>query len=88
MQLNPSFAALLAGVLLTFSENVVAAPAKRQPTMITLPLKRVEQRSDVHPQIVCRIFKIGVAVLNFYPAIAPPTTHQPWRSSPRPNDWS
>jgi len=52
MQLNPLFAALLAGVLLTFSQHVVAAPAKRQPNMITLPLKRVEQRSDVHPQIL------------------------------------
>jgi hypothetical protein len=49
MQLKSSFAALLAGVLATI-QLVEAAPAT--PGMVTLPLKRVEQRSaDVHPSI-------------------------------------
>jgi hypothetical protein len=49
MQLKSSFAALLAGVLATM-QLVEAAPATQG--MVTLPLKRVEQRSaDVHPSI-------------------------------------
>jgi len=47
MQLSLSFSALLAGVLVA----VQAVPVAQQPRMITLPLKRIEQRSDVHPQI-------------------------------------
>ncbi|KAK7044185.1 hypothetical protein VNI00_007905 [Paramarasmius palmivorus] len=52
MQLKLSFATLLAGVLLAFTaQDAEARPLKRSGT-VTLPLKRVEQRSDgVHPQI-------------------------------------
>jgi len=51
MQLSLSFSALLAGVLLAVSE-VQAAPYQRAPRMVTLPLKRMEVRSDAHPQIL------------------------------------
>lgn len=53
MQLSLSFSALLAGVLVALSvPEVQAAPFARAPKMVTLPLKRMEVRSDVHPQIV------------------------------------
>jgi len=53
MQLSLSFSALLAGVLVALSvPDVQAAPTRRAPRMVTLPLKRMEVRSDVHPQIL------------------------------------
>ncbi|KAJ7722740.1 acid protease [Mycena maculata] len=53
MQLSLSFSALLAGVLVALSvPDVQAAPYKRAPKMVTLPLKRIQARSDVHPQIL------------------------------------
>ncbi len=57
MNLSLSFCTLLAGLLLILSvHDVDALPiskAKRSSGMITLPLKRLEQRSDIHPQLVC-----------------------------------
>jgi len=52
MQLHVSFLALLAGFF-TISATVQAAPlpTKRTNGRITLPLTRVEQRSDLHPSI-------------------------------------
>ncbi|KAJ7056627.1 acid protease [Mycena amicta] len=52
MQLSLSFSALLAGVLVALSANEVhAVPTPAQPRMITLPLKRIEQRGDAHPAV-------------------------------------
>ncbi|KAJ7510363.1 acid protease [Mycena galericulata] len=52
MQLSLSFSALLAGVLVALSvPDVQAAPTQRA-RMVTLPLKRMEVRSDVHPKIL------------------------------------
>lgn len=55
MQLTLPFSTLLAGVLVALcARDVQAAPVRRSatPGMITLPLKRMETRSDVHPQIL------------------------------------
>ena len=54
MQLSHSLSTLLAGVLLMFTIQLVeAAPfVERQPSFVTLPLKRVQMARDVHPQIV------------------------------------
>ncbi|KAF7292744.1 Acid protease [Mycena indigotica] len=49
MQLSFPFCTLLAGVLVAL--NAAAAPAQ-QPRMVTLPLTRIPQRSDAHPQIL------------------------------------
>ncbi|KAF7375155.1 Acid protease [Mycena sanguinolenta] len=50
MQLSLPFTTLLAGVLLAL--NVNAVPVAQQPRMVTLPLKRMEVRSDEHPRIL------------------------------------
>jgi len=51
MQLSFSFSTLLAGVLVAlFAHDVQAVPV--QPRMVTLPLKRMEHRSNAHPQIL------------------------------------
>jgi hypothetical protein len=54
MQLNISFSTLLTGVLLALSagEANAAPTASKRSAGITLPLKRVAQRTDVHPQIM------------------------------------
>ncbi|KAJ7062712.1 acid protease [Mycena amicta] len=52
MQLSLPFSTLLAGVLVALSANQVDAfPTAARPRMVTLPLKRIDQRSDAHPQI-------------------------------------
>jgi len=55
MQFRISCTVLLASLaaLLSFSDIVVdAAPVKRNAGMVSLPLKRVEARSGVHPQVM------------------------------------
>lgn len=56
MQLALSFSTLLASVLFVLSatgNGVEAAPAKRAPRSVTLPLTRIHHtRTDIHPQIV------------------------------------
>jgi hypothetical protein len=59
MQLTLPFSTLLAGVLVALCvQDVQAAPLQQQrsaPRMVTLPLKRMETRSPLHPHIVrCR----------------------------------
>ncbi|RDB25910.1 putative aspartic-type endopeptidase CTSD [Hypsizygus marmoreus] len=50
MQVKTS--ALLAGLFFALSVDALPRPITPMPGIITLPLKRIEQRSDVHPQIV------------------------------------
>ena len=56
MQLQLSFSVLLSTLLvvLSASSNVDARPFARGPVegMITLPLKRINQRDDIHPQLL------------------------------------
>jgi len=54
MQLTVSFTTLLATALLVFTaQDVAAAPTmKRSTGMVKLPLKRLEQRGDIHPQVL------------------------------------
>ena len=60
MQLVLSFSTLLASLLLALSltENAVARPYRRDAGIITLPLKRIPQRDDVHPQVVSSKFNL------------------------------
>jgi len=51
MQLSHSFSFLLTGLLFVFAQ-VEASPTKREPGIVTLPLKRLPQSTDVHPSIV------------------------------------
>ncbi|THH27412.1 hypothetical protein EUX98_g6771 [Antrodiella citrinella] len=54
MQLALSFVLLLASVLVSLSPAVDAAPSKRAPGLVTLPLKRIHQsvpNGSVHPQV-------------------------------------
>jgi len=51
MQLKLSFSLLLSSLLLGY-QHVDAVPVKRNPGMVTLPLKRLEhRRGDIHPQV-------------------------------------
>ncbi|KAK0450070.1 acid protease [Armillaria borealis] len=53
MNLSLSFYALLAGVLLALSaQDADAHPVIKRGGSATLPLKRIQQRSDLHPQIL------------------------------------
>lgn len=53
MNLSLSFYALLAGVLLALSaQDADAHPIVKRGGSVTLPLKRIQQRSDLHPQIL------------------------------------
>jgi len=53
MQLGLSFSALLASFFVVMSASgVQALPVKRNAGMVTLPLKRLESRSDIHPQLL------------------------------------
>lgn len=54
MQLQLSFATLLAGVLFALStvQDADARPTKRNAGMVTLPLKRVPKAENIHPSIV------------------------------------
>ncbi|KAK0193667.1 acid protease [Armillaria mellea] len=53
MNLSLSFYALLAGVLLALSaQDADAHPVVKRGGSVTLPLKRIQQRSDLHPQIL------------------------------------
>ena len=52
MQLSHSFSFLLTALLLSFAQ-VEASPTKRDAGIVTLPLKRLPQSTDVHPSIVC-----------------------------------
>ncbi|KAI5119836.1 hypothetical protein M0805_008402 [Coniferiporia weirii] len=54
MQLLVSFSTLLASLLLaiTLASDVDARPFRRNAGMITFPVKRIAQRSDIHPQIL------------------------------------
>lgn len=54
MQLGASMTALLAGVLLMLTANVVESVplTKRTPQFVTLPLKRMAPVGGLHPQIV------------------------------------
>jgi len=54
MQLALCFVLLLASVFVSLSPAVEAAPAKRAPGLVTLPLKRVHQsipNGSIHPQV-------------------------------------
>jgi len=55
MQLSLSLSTLLAGVLIMMSTQIVESLPiiKRNSRFVTMPLKRVEQAGDLHPQIVC-----------------------------------
>ena len=55
MQLIGSFSALLASLLVasTLTGDVQAHPIRRNAGMVTMPLKRINARADVHPNIVC-----------------------------------
>lgn len=60
MQLQLSFSALLAGFVLVLSLQVLDAapiPKRSSVSMVTLPLKRMEQARNVHPLIVCVLIK-------------------------------
>lgn len=50
MQIGFSFSLLLASLFLAFSAS--ALPVKRNTGMVTLPLTRLQQRTDLHPTIV------------------------------------
>ena len=54
MQHGASMTALLAGVLLMLTANVVESVplTKRTPQFVTLPLKRMVPVGGLHPQIV------------------------------------
>ncbi|THH03644.1 hypothetical protein EW145_g6119 [Phellinidium pouzarii] len=54
MQLVLSFSTLLASLLLaiTLVSDVDARPYKRDGGMVTFPVKRITQRSDIHPQVL------------------------------------
>lgn len=56
MQLQLSFSVLLSTLLVVLSTtgDVESHPFKRQPVggMVTLPLKRIVQRDDIHPQVL------------------------------------
>jgi hypothetical protein len=55
MHLHLSFTVLLASLITIFFSSdafVDAAPVKRNTGMVSLPLRRVEARSGVHPQVV------------------------------------
>lgn len=57
MQLTFSFPTLLASLLVALAlvNDASAVPVKRTNGMVTLPIKRVAQRGDIHPQVV-RVF--------------------------------
>lgn len=54
MQLLFSFSTLLASLLvaITLTSDVQAHPVRRNGGMVTMPLKRIQARGDVHPTIV------------------------------------
>jgi hypothetical protein len=52
MQLCSSFLLLLASFLFTLSTSIDARPVERSMGMVTLPLKRLRQRTDLHPTVV------------------------------------
>ena len=54
MQLGFSLSLLLTTLLFALAQ-VEAAPVRRSPSIVTLPLKRLPQQSDVHPTVVSRI---------------------------------
>lgn len=50
--------ALLAGLVILLSLEAVhslSIQKKRNPQLVTVPLKRIPLRSDVHPRIVCHL---------------------------------
>jgi hypothetical protein len=58
MQLQFSFMTLLVGIFVVLSSthtsvNALPLSKKEKPVVVTLPLKRVPQSRDIHPQIVC-----------------------------------
>jgi hypothetical protein len=81
------FCALLAGVLVALSAEALPHP-KPQPGTVTLPLTRLEHRSNAHPQIVSGVFLISCPTTNILVSTGPSTTYQPQPSSPRAYDWS
>ena len=54
MQLRAPFSFLLTGLMFILTQ-VEATPAKRQPGLVTLPLKRLPRPDDVHPAVVSAI---------------------------------
>ncbi|KAK0469910.1 acid protease [Desarmillaria tabescens] len=53
MNLSLSFCVLLAGLLFALSaQDADAHPVVKRGGSVTLPLKRIQQRSDLHPQIL------------------------------------
>jgi len=62
MQLSLSFSFLLTTLLAL--TQVEAFPVKRSPGIVTLPLKRLPQPSDVHPSVVSNS-TLGVCGRNF-----------------------
>jgi hypothetical protein len=88
MQLSLTFSTLLAGVLLAL--DVSAVPVAQPPRMVTLPLKRMEVRSDAHPQIV-RCISIMISHSNqtnilFFSAAA--AASQPCQQASCAHDWT
>ncbi len=68
MNLSLSFYALLAGVLLALSaQDADAHPIVKRGGSVTLPLKRIQQRSDLHPQIVRLASKFSSSSLTLFP---------------------
>jgi hypothetical protein len=56
MRLTPSFILIL-GILFQITLDAYAIPlAREQRGVVTLPLKRIPMRRDLHPHMVCLRF--------------------------------
>lgn len=82
MQLGLSFSFLLTALLFALA-RVEAAPAKRSPRIVTLPLKRVQQPTDADPSVVSPILDILFG-LNCGTDLAPPDFATAYQSQPPP----
>jgi hypothetical protein len=60
------FSLLLASLLATLV-NVEALPVKRGTGMITIPLKRLQARGDIHPQIVSVLQELPLSPFYSWP---------------------
>ena len=90
MQLSLSLSSLLAGVLVILSMQVVeAAPLERRGSgLVTMPLRRLEQKRSPHPQLVCLLFFIVVRHRLIHLKIGSSTSYQPQSASISAYDWS
>ena len=70
MQLDFSFSFLLTALLCALAQ-VEAAPVKRSPRVVTLPLKRLPQRTDVHPTVVSSTLDISLEMNSVIDSASP-----------------